>query len=149
MVSLHLTTMIAQNYGDKVVFYRLQCCIIVFLGIQYLREYLHLPQEIVPATLKRPVRTEGARPRPKGVCVCVCAEFHNIMFCLGGGGRNTIMLQYFECVLLCELCDRFQTCKHKIATIYRAIIVGVVSITSSKHSDRARPKHGLGREAAS
>lgn len=35
-------------------------------GIQYLREYLHLPQEIVPATLKRPVRTETARPRPKG-----------------------------------------------------------------------------------
>ena len=35
-------------------------------GIQYLRDYLHLPQEIVPATLKRPVRTETARPRPKG-----------------------------------------------------------------------------------
>ena len=60
---------------------------IVHVGIQYLREYLNLPQEIVPATLKRPVRTEGARPRPKGmcgerlseqgekcvsVCVCVC-----------------------------------------------------------------------------
>eukprot|EP00731_Ephydatia_muelleri_P005794 Em0003g42a len=35
-------------------------------GIQYLRDYLHLPQEIVPSTLKRPVRTETARPRPKG-----------------------------------------------------------------------------------
>ncbi|XP_003388638.1 PREDICTED: 40S ribosomal protein S10-like [Amphimedon queenslandica] len=34
-------------------------------GIQYLREYLHLPQEIVPATLKRPVRTETAKPRPR------------------------------------------------------------------------------------
>lgn len=37
-----------------------------FVGIQYLREYLHLPQEIVPATLKRPARTETARARPKG-----------------------------------------------------------------------------------
>nr|AAX48886.1 S10 [Suberites domuncula] len=35
-------------------------------GIQYLREYLHLPQEIVPSTLKRPQRTETARARPKG-----------------------------------------------------------------------------------
>ena len=39
----------------------------LYVGIQYLREYLNLPQEIVPATLKRPVRTEGARPRPKGM----------------------------------------------------------------------------------
>ena len=36
------------------------------LGIQYLRDFLHLPQEIVPATLKRPVRTETARAKPKG-----------------------------------------------------------------------------------
>jgi len=35
-------------------------------GIQYLRDFLHLPQEIVPATLKRPVRTETARAKPKG-----------------------------------------------------------------------------------
>ena len=34
-------------------------------GILYLRDYLHLPQEIVPATLKRPVRTETAKPRPR------------------------------------------------------------------------------------
>ncbi|BES98912.1 ribosomal protein [Nesidiocoris tenuis] len=32
-------------------------------GITYLRNYLHLPPEIVPATLKRPGRTETARPR--------------------------------------------------------------------------------------
>ncbi|KAI7864823.1 Plectin/S10 domain-containing protein [Spinellus fusiger] len=44
-------------------------------GINYLREYLHLPQEIVPATMKKAVRAaaprrpfggegrEGARPR--------------------------------------------------------------------------------------
>jgi len=35
-------------------------------GIQYLRDYLHLPPEIVPATLKRQTRPEAvARPRPK------------------------------------------------------------------------------------
>ena len=32
-------------------------------GIQYLRDYLHLPPEIVPSTLKRQARAE-ARPRP-------------------------------------------------------------------------------------
>ena len=40
--------------------------IILFAGIQYLREYLHLPQEIVPATLKRPIRAETAKPKPRG-----------------------------------------------------------------------------------
>lgn len=35
-------------------------------GIQYLRDYLHLPPEIVPATLRRS-RPETGRPRPKGV----------------------------------------------------------------------------------
>ncbi|XP_060586009.1 small ribosomal subunit protein eS10-like [Ruditapes philippinarum] len=34
-------------------------------GIQYLRDFLHLPAEIVPATLKRQTRPETARPRPK------------------------------------------------------------------------------------
>merc|ERR1711974_106310 len=35
-------------------------------GIQYLRDFLHLPPEIVPSTLKRQTRgTEAARPRPK------------------------------------------------------------------------------------
>ncbi|XP_031572919.1 40S ribosomal protein S10-like [Actinia tenebrosa] len=37
-------------------------------GITYLRDYLHLPPEIVPATLRRQVsRAETARPRPKGM----------------------------------------------------------------------------------
>ena len=31
-------------------------------GIQYLRDYLHLPPEIVPSTLKRPTR-QDQRPR--------------------------------------------------------------------------------------
>merc|ERR1712170_137199 len=36
-------------------------------GIQYLRDFLHLPPEIVPSTLKRQSRPETARgPRPKG-----------------------------------------------------------------------------------
>ena len=33
-------------------------------GIEFLREFLHLPAEIVPATLKRQTRPEN-RPRPK------------------------------------------------------------------------------------
>lgn len=36
-------------------------------GIEYLREYLHLPQEIVPATFKKP--RPAARPRP-GMLIC-------------------------------------------------------------------------------
>ncbi|CAJ0949063.1 unnamed protein product [Ranitomeya imitator] len=35
-------------------------------GIQYLRDFLHLPPEIVPATLRRS-RPETGRPRPKGL----------------------------------------------------------------------------------
>ncbi|XP_064600075.1 small ribosomal subunit protein eS10-like [Liolophura sinensis] len=35
-------------------------------GIQYLRDFLHLPAEIVPSTLKRQARPEAARARPKG-----------------------------------------------------------------------------------
>merc|ERR1712055_480370 len=34
-------------------------------GIQYLRDFLHLPPEIVPATLKRQTRPDAGRPRPK------------------------------------------------------------------------------------
>ena len=34
-------------------------------GIQYLRDFLHLPPEIVPATLKRQTRPSDMRPRPK------------------------------------------------------------------------------------
>merc|ERR1711972_213577 len=36
-------------------------------GITYLRDYLHLPPEIVPATLRRQTRPETARARPKGM----------------------------------------------------------------------------------
>jgi small subunit ribosomal protein S10e len=38
-------------------------------GIQYLRDFLHLPPEIVPATLKRQAKPDPTRPRPKaGKC---------------------------------------------------------------------------------
>ena len=36
-------------------------------GIEYLRTYLHLPPEIVPATLKRQIRLESARPRAAAI----------------------------------------------------------------------------------
>lgn len=42
--------------------------LVCFSGITYLRDFLHLPPEIVPATLRRQARTETARPRPKGRC---------------------------------------------------------------------------------
>jgi Plectin/S10 domain len=32
-------------------------------GIEYLRQYLHLPPEIIPSTLKRTTRSDTARPR--------------------------------------------------------------------------------------
>jgi small subunit ribosomal protein S10e len=35
-------------------------------GIEYLREYLHLPQEIVPATFKKTLRPVGVRPARPG-----------------------------------------------------------------------------------
>ncbi|KAK9766619.1 hypothetical protein K7432_004186 [Basidiobolus ranarum] len=35
-------------------------------GIEYLREYLHLPAEIVPATMKKTAKPVGIRPRQEG-----------------------------------------------------------------------------------
>lgn len=49
---------VEQNFAWRHYYWRL-----TNEGIQYLREYLHLPSEIVPATLKKPTRPEG-RPRP-------------------------------------------------------------------------------------
>eukprot|EP00795_Rhopilema_esculentum_P011649 gene11649-21894_t len=34
-------------------------------GIEYLREYLHLPPEIVPATLRRQPKADSGRARPR------------------------------------------------------------------------------------
>jgi small subunit ribosomal protein S10e len=36
-------------------------------GTNFLREYLNLPPEIVPATLKRPTRPEGAKQAKRGI----------------------------------------------------------------------------------
>ncbi|KAB7495346.1 UNVERIFIED_CONTAM: hypothetical protein RMT77_003912 [Armadillidium vulgare] len=52
---------VEQNFAWRHYYWRL-----TNEGIQYLRDYLHLPSEIVPATLKKPTRTEGARVRPSG-----------------------------------------------------------------------------------
>jgi len=37
-------------------------------GINYLREYLHLPAEIVPSTLKRPIKPENQRRDNREFC---------------------------------------------------------------------------------
>lgn len=36
-------------------------------GTNFLREYLNLPPEIVPATLKRPTRPEGTKTAKRGI----------------------------------------------------------------------------------
>lgn len=41
-------------------------------GIQYLREYLHLPPEIVPATLKKPTKTTTAKKSKQQNNMTVC-----------------------------------------------------------------------------
>lgn len=52
-------------------------------GIQYLRDFLHLPPEIVPATLRRQTRPETARPRPKGECpVSLCVRSAAVLLIL-------------------------------------------------------------------
>ncbi len=38
-------------------------------GTNFLREYLNLPPEIVPATLKRPTRPEGTKTAKRGMRV--------------------------------------------------------------------------------
>ncbi len=41
--------------------------IIWFAGIEFLRKELHLPPEIVPATLRRQPKPDTARARPRGI----------------------------------------------------------------------------------
>ncbi|MCL4126123.1 UNVERIFIED_CONTAM: hypothetical protein GTU68_051806, partial [Idotea baltica] len=55
--SLKSRGFVEQNFAWRHYYWRL-----TNEGIQYLRDYLHLPAEIVPATLKKPTRPEG-RPR--------------------------------------------------------------------------------------
>ena len=40
-------------------------------GIEYLREYLHLPSEIFPATFKKTVRTGAPRRAGKNICALI------------------------------------------------------------------------------
>ena len=50
-------------------------------GITFLRDYLHLPQEIVPSTLKRPTaRTTTAPPKPKpqGMSPCLVVQKYHL-----------------------------------------------------------------------
>ena len=54
-------------------------------GIEYLRDYLHLPTEVVPNTLKRalPAPSRPGRPAPVVVPVPARVGFH------AGGDRNS------------------------------------------------------------
>lgn len=61
-------------------------------GIQYLRDFLHLPPEIVPATLRRQTRPETARPRPKGKRL--------IFLSLKAFQNNVFYLHDFPCYIL-------------------------------------------------
>ncbi|XP_060083427.1 small ribosomal subunit protein eS10-like [Ylistrum balloti] len=61
-----LTSLKSQGYVREQFAWRHFYWYLTNEGIQYLRDFLHLPAEIVPATLKRQTRPETARPRPKG-----------------------------------------------------------------------------------
>merc|ERR1712066_189393 len=62
-----LTSLKSRGYVKEQFAWRHYYWYLTNEGIQYLREFLHLPAEIVPATLKRQTRTEAPRPaRPKG-----------------------------------------------------------------------------------
>ena len=57
---------VLQFPNVNIVLIKLMFELVLFSGITYLRDFLHLPPEIVPASLRRQARTETARPRPKG-----------------------------------------------------------------------------------
>ena len=61
-----LTSLKSQGYVREQFSWRHYYWYLTNEGIRYLWDYLHLPAEIVPATLKRQTRPETARPRPKG-----------------------------------------------------------------------------------
>ena len=65
--SLNYLQVLKFSNVDNIVFIKLKFELVIFSGITYLRDFLHLPPEIVPATLRRQPRTETARPRPKGM----------------------------------------------------------------------------------
>merc|ERR1711972_1233164 len=61
-----LTSLKSRGYVKEQFAWRHHYWTLTNDGITYLREFLHLPPEIVPSTLKRQSRPETARPRPKG-----------------------------------------------------------------------------------
>ncbi|XP_049996389.1 40S ribosomal protein S10-like [Alexandromys fortis] len=92
-------------------------------GIQYLRDYLHLPPEIVPATLRRS-RPETGRPRPKGPEGERPARFTRKCFCRGvdrerssPGAQPLIREKRASCCLAMLLsCGQAPTlCSHPLA----------------------------------
>merc|ERR1712121_207987 len=60
-----MTSLKSRGYVNEQFAWRHYYWYLTNEGIQYLRDFLHLPPEIVPATLKRQTRAEAARPRPK------------------------------------------------------------------------------------
>ncbi|XP_052797472.1 40S ribosomal protein S10-like [Mya arenaria] len=60
-----LTSLKSRGYVTEQFAWRHYYWYLTNEGIQYLRDFLHLPAEIVPATLKRQTRPEPSRPRPK------------------------------------------------------------------------------------
>jgi small subunit ribosomal protein S10e len=59
-----LTSLKSRGYVKEQFAWRHYYWYLTNEGIVYLRNYLHLPPEIVPSTLKRSSRPEDARPRP-------------------------------------------------------------------------------------
>ena len=58
-----LTSLKSRGYVTEQFAWRHYYWYLTNEGIQYLRDFLHLPPEIVPSTLKRQTRPEAARPR--------------------------------------------------------------------------------------
>ena len=58
-----LTSLKSRGYVKEQFAWRHYYWYLTNEGIQYLRDFLHLPPEIVPATLKRQTRPEPARAR--------------------------------------------------------------------------------------
>jgi len=67
-VDLSLQSLKSRGYVKEQYAWRHYYWYLTNEGIQFLRDELHLPPEIVPATLKRQTRPETARPpRAKGM----------------------------------------------------------------------------------
>lgn len=72
---LHLQSLKSRGYVKEQFAWRHFYWYLTNEGIQYLRDFLHLPPEIVPATLRRQTRPETARPRPKSTLSLLISDF--------------------------------------------------------------------------